>query len=181
MQKSKQIAKNYAQALSESAASDLTTHETFLTEIKVINESLNQVKNSWEIFYNPAISGDEKKGLVKKLLSGKINAKLLNFLFLLIDKNRFDLLPEIQNQLFKIVNNLKNTVVAEVQSASIIDTASLESLKQRLENILTNNEKVTIETKVNPELIGGLVVKVNDLVYDGSIKGKLEVLKRRLG
>ena len=180
MQISKQTAKNYAQALSESLSGDITLHETFLNEIKIINESFNQVKNIWEVFNNPSISTDEKKELIKKIFQGKINAKLLNFLFLLIDKKRFNLLPEIQNQFTKIVNKLKNTVIAEVQTASEIDPVMLEKLKQRLESIFTKNEKVTIETKVNPELIGGLLVKVEDLIYDGSIKGRLDDLKRKI-
>ncbi len=175
----KQISKNYAQALSESISDDLAQKETILEEIKTINASFNQTKNSWDIFNNPAISQGEKKELLKKLFNGKINLKLQNFLSLLIDKNRFNLLSEIQDELIKIINKLNNVVVAEVESASEIDEATMESLKQRLKEL--KNEKVTIETKINPELIGGLVVKINDLIYDGSIKGKLEGLKRRLG
>ncbi len=181
MQISKQTAKNYAQALSESLSGDITLHEALLNEIEVINESFNQVKTIWEVFNNPAISTDEKKKLIKRIFEGKMNAKLLNFLFLLVDKKRFNLLPEIQNQFVVIVNKLKNIVLAEVSSAVELDTESIQKLKQRLENILTKNGKVTIETKLEPALIGGLVVKINDLIYDGSIKGKLEGLKRRLG
>lgn len=181
MQISKQTAKNYAQALSESLSGDVTLHETVLNEVKIINESFNQVRTIWGVFNNPAISTAKKKELIKRTFEGKINAKLLNFLFLLIDKKRFNLLSEIQNQFIVIVNKLKNIVVAEVSSAVELDTESIQKLKQRLENILTKNEKVTIETKLEPALIGGLIVRINDLIYDGSIKGKLEALKGRLG
>ena len=181
MQESKQVGKNYAQALIELAGSDLSLQESFVSEIKAINESISQVKGAKQTFENPSISKDEKKELLKKLLSGKINQINLNFLFLLVDKQRFNLLPEIQNQLTKLVNKNKGVAIAKVSSAIELDSATLETIKQKLENILEKSEKVTIESKVEPELLGGVVVKINDLVYDGSIRGKLENLKRKLG
>ena len=180
MKKSPQVAKNYAQALIELAGNDLTVQETFLSEIKAVNESINQVKNANQIFENPEISKDEKKSLLRKLFQGKLNAKVLNLLLLLIDKQRFNLLSEIQNELLKLVNKNKGIIIAKVSSASELDANTIQALKQKLENILGKNEKVTIESKVEPALLGGVKVTINDLVYDGSIKGKLENLKRRL-
>ena len=181
MQLSKQISKNYAQALIELAGGDLSLEETFLNEIKSINEIISQIKETKQIFENPGISKDEKKELIKNLFSGKINQNVLNFLFLLIDKQRFNILPDIQNWLNKFINNRKGIVIAEVTSALELDANTLENLKQKFETLLKEDKKVTIETKIEPALIGGLMVKINDLVYDGSIKGKLDNLKRRLG
>ena len=180
MQASKQIAKNYAQALIELANNDLILQEAFLSEIDAINESINQTKGAKELFEIPTIPEDEKKDLIKKLFDGKISQKILNFMFLLIDNNRFNTLSEIQNQLIKLVNKAKGIVVAEVSSAFEIDSATLESLRQKLESLLVK-EKITIKSKIEPDLIGGLKVKINDLVYDGSIKGRLENLKGKLG
>ncbi|MBI3591704.1 MAG: ATP synthase F1 subunit delta [Candidatus Melainabacteria bacterium] len=180
MQESKQVSRNYAQALIELSGGDLGLQECFLSEIKAINESISQVKGAKQIFENPSISKDEKKELLKKLLDGKINQINLSFLFLLIDKQRFNLLPEIQNQLIKVVNKNKGMSIAKVTSASELDSVTLETIRQKLENLLGKSEKVTIESKIEPGLLGGVVVKINDLVYDGSIKGKLENLKRRL-
>ena len=180
MQLSKQIARNYAQALIELTKSDLSLQEVLLNEIKFISELINSTKDAKEVFNNPGISKEEKQELIKKLFGEKVNEKSLNLLFLLIDKQRFNLLSEIQNQLSNLVNKNKGIVIAKVSSTSKLDTNTLESLKQRLEKILGKSEKVTIESRIEPELIGGFVVRVNDLVYDGSIKGRLENLKRRL-
>ncbi len=176
MKASKKIAKNYAQALLE-----LSYEEAFLTEIKTINESLDRVKNSWGFFNSPSISKDEKKGFLKKLFLGKINEKILNLLFLLIDNKRFSILPEIQNQLSKIVNKSRGTIVAEIYSVVDIDSNILEKLKQSIANTIGHNEKVEVESKIERSLIGGIKVKINDLVYDGSIKGRLENLKQKMG
>ena len=181
MKAQKQIAKKYAQALIELAENDLNLQETFFHEIKTINDSLFQTTNSKQIFKNPAISKNEKKELIKNLFLGKTNQRVLNFLFLLIDKQRFGLMAEIQNEMLKLVNKSKGVVVAEIFSANELDKDALENLRQKLESTLGQNEKITIESKIEPGLIGGLKVKINDLVYDGSVKEKLENLKRRLG
>ena len=184
MKQSTKIAKNYARALfelGELSGNDLSLQETILSELNNINEIINKVKDAKVIFTTPVIAKDEKKELIQKLLQGKIDQKVLNFLFLLIDKQRFNMLPEIQDELNKLVNKLKGIVVAEISSASALDNETLEKLKQKLENILTKDKKILVESKIEPELIGGIKVKMDDLVFDGSIKGKLENLKRRLG
>ncbi len=180
MKQSQKIAKNYAQALIELTKNDLLLQEIFLNEIKTINESLNAVDNSWGFFNSPGISKDEKKEFVKKIFSGKLNKKVLNLLFLLIDNKRFGILSEIQNQLNKLVNKSRGTVIAEVYSAVDIDTNTLEKLKQSIKNTIGRDEKIEVESKIERSLIGGIKVKINDLVYDGSIKGRLESLKQKL-
>ena len=179
MKKSIQIAKNYAQALIELAGNDLSLQETFFNEIKTVNESINQVENAKQVFENPGISKDEKKKIVETLRRS-VSTTTMNFVYVLIDKQRFNLLSAIQDELLKLVNKNKGIVIAEVSSASELDANTIQALKQKLENILGKSEKVTIESKVEPALLGGMKVTINDLVYDGSIKGRLENLKRRL-
>lgn len=180
MKQSQKIAKNYAQALLELTGNDLQLQEIMLNEIKTITESLDKVKNSWGFFNSPGISKDEKKEFIKKMLFGKINEKILNLLFLLTDNKRFNILPEIQNQLSKLVNKSRGTTVAEVYSAVDIDSNTMEKLKQSIANTIGHNEKVEVESKIERSLIGGIKIKINDLIYDGSIKGRLEALKEKL-
>ena len=181
MQASKKIAKNYAQALLELASNDVSHQETLLSGIVVVNKLMNLVKGAKQVFESPNISKDEKKAILKKLFEGNLNQKNLNFLFLLIDKQRFRLLPEIEIELTNLVNKNKGLTIAKVSSTSELDLAAKETLRENLERILENKQKVTIEATVDPNLIGGIVVRLNDLIYDGSIKGRLENLKRRLG
>ena len=180
MQKSKQLAKTYAQALLETCKNDIALQEILLNEIVVIEDAISQIKNAKDVFESPIISNTEKKELIKKVFSGKVNERILNFLFILIDNYRFNTLKEIQDQLTKIVNKSKKIAIAEVHSVSELDKDTLENLTKVLENVLPQGEKVTIESKISPELIGGVKVKINDLVYDGSIKGRLENIKQKL-
>jgi len=71
--------------------------------------------------------------------------------------------------------------VTPKEKKEVMDQDSQEkSYIKILKSVLGNKQKVTIESEIDPNLIGGIVVKLNDLIYDGSIKGRLENLKRRL-
>lgn len=180
MKQERKNAKIYAYALRAVCEENLALLETLLTEIKIINDIFDSVKETRQIFVSPAFSKEEKKELIKKLFSSKINQTTLNFLLLVIDNKRFNLLSDIQNELIKIVNNEKGIVTAELFSAYELDNSVLNELKLKLENMYQGNKKVTIEHKIEPDLIGGLKVKIDDLLFDGSIKGRLAELKRRI-
>ncbi len=177
MQRSNQLAKNYAQALLEITNNDVKEQDLILSELLIINDSMSKVSKAKEVFSSPAFSKETKKELLKNLFNGKINQKVLNLLYVLVDNQRFNVLSNIQEQFQRLVNMKKGTVQAEVISAHPLDTDTIETLKQQLERIL-NSENITLETKTEPALLGGIKIKVNDLVYDGSIKGRLEGLKR---
>lgn len=175
-------AKNYAQALLELAGDDLSSQELLLEEIKTINEFIKKLKGAKQVFENPSISKDEKKKLVQEL-KDKISRTTLNLLKVLIDKQRFYLLPEIQNQLNKFVNKKRGIVIAEVYSAHEIDQPMVTRIVETLRrNVSTTNDikDIKIEQRIDSSLIGGLKVKINDRVYDGSIKCRLEGLKQKL-
>ena len=86
------ISRTYSQALIELTNNDLSLQENIFNEIKDINQILSSIKDAKVFFNNPAISKDEKKSLVNKTFSGKINETLLKFLFVLIDNEKFDCL-----------------------------------------------------------------------------------------
>lgn len=176
--------KNYAQALIELAGENASLKDTFFNEIKEINIAFSKVPNSKKIFSSPAISKEEKKSIVKKMLQGKVNETIFNFLNILIENDKLSLLEEIQNQYLILLNKSKGILVAEVYSAHEISDDTVKALIETLQCNISNTQNVNnivIEKKLDPSLIGGLKLKINDLVYDGSIKSRLEGLKRRLG
>jgi|GEM_PF-272123 len=175
--------KNYAQALIELAKDNASLKDTFFNEIKEINLAFNKVTNTKKTFESPAISKEEKKSIITKLFKGKINETLFNFLNVLIENNRFSLLEEIQSQYLTLLNKSKGVLVAEVYSAHEIDDATVKALVETLHSnsSIGKINDIVIEKKIDTSLIGGLKLKINDLVYDGSIKSRLEGLKRRLG
>jgi len=183
MKLNRKIARNYAQALIEVVKNNLSKQDLFLQEIKVINELMSKDKGVKKFITNPGISKEEKKKFVETFRSN-ISTEVMNFLYLLIDKNRFSLLPEIQNEMNSFINKAKGIVIAEITSAYELDLSTVNKIVETLRRSVstTNGTKdIKIEQKIDLSLLGGLKVRINDLVYDGSIKGRLENLKRRLG
>ncbi len=177
------ISKIYAQALIELAKDDAALKDTFFNELKEITIAFKNVQNAMKTFESPAISKEEKKLILKKLFDRKINPILFNFLNVLIENNRLSAIEEIQNQYLNLLNKSKGIVIAEVYSATEIDDALLSNIVETLRHNVSkgNINDIVIEKKIDSSLIGGLKLKINDLVYDGSIKSRLENLKRRLG
>ena len=184
MKKSKKLARNYAQALFEGCKGNLQLSSDILSAIKEINESILQVKNASLIMESPVIPKEEKKELIKKILKDKsdVSTTLTHFLFLLIDNKRINMLPEIQNELSDLIDKSKGIVHAEIFSAYELKDDTIENLRKKFEKtLISEGEKLKITKTIEPELIGGLKVKIKDLIYDGSIRARLDGLKRRLG
>ena len=180
MKETRQVSKNYAQALLEIAGSDLSTKEKFLVDLNNVVYVINKTSLAKQVLKNPTLSKEIKKDILRRTFSNHINEKVLNLLFLLIDKHRTNLINEIQKEFSGLLNTEKGIVLAEVSMASEMSPQNLDALKEKLEDILKKSKKVTIESKVDTSLIGGVKVKINDLVYDGSIRGRLANLKREL-
>ena len=182
MNKSSKVAKNYAQALVELASDDIQLQEKFLSEVTEVANALNNLKDAKKILENPGISKEEKKKFIETLRRS-VSKTIMDFLYLLIDNHRFNLLPEIQNFLNKLVNKKKGIVIAEVSSTKELDLSTINMIVETLwRSVSTGDVKeIKIDQRVDPLLVGGIKVKINDLVYDGTIKGRLENLKRRLG
>lgn len=182
MKENKKTARNYAQALMELTGGDVNLQDTFLDEIKNINQLMSKDEPIRKIFENPGISKDEKKKIVETL-KHNISAKIFNFLCVLIDKQRFNILSEIQDELNKLVNKAKGIVIAEVYSSQEIEESMVKTIVETLRRSVSTKDvkDIKVEQKIDHSLIGGLKVKINDLVFDGSIKGRLENIKRRLG
>jgi len=183
MKQEKKLAKKYAQAIFEITEGDQKLQETYLSEVKDINTVIKATGEIKEIFENPGISKEHKKDLLKKIFTDKINEQIINLLCVLIENQRFNLLLAIQDCLLELINKQKGILVAEIYSTQELDSLVVSKIVETLQHkTLTQGVKeIKINQKIDTSLIGGLKVKINDLVYDGSIRGKLENLKRRLG
>ena len=179
MKSDKSASKNYAQALFELTDDKADIQEKILADLSNFSEALTQIPSSLDFFINPSITKENKKKTVETLKI-KIAPMTLNFLFVLIDKNRINLIADIRNEFYKLINKSRGIVLAEVYSAGEVDVNTLEHLKRSLEKTLGHNEKIQLESKIEPSLVGGVKIRINDLVYDGSVKGRLENLKQKL-
>jgi F-type H+-transporting ATPase subunit delta len=101
-----------------------------------------------------------------------------NFLRLLVDKKRFGAIEDISDYYSRLTDEISNITRADIVTAKPLKTKALEKLKKALAEL--TSKEVKTEVKEDESLIGGLVVKIGDLVLDGSVKAQIEGLKESL-
>ncbi|MCP4872978.1 MAG: ATP synthase F1 subunit delta [Proteobacteria bacterium] len=129
---------------------------------------------------NPGFSRDELRAVVGSIVERTGTHPIArNFLFLLVDNGRMGAYEDILGAFRASYDKLKGRARAEVTSAAPLDKATLKTLEAHVAK-LTGCDDVHLDTHVDPELIGGIVTKVGDLVLDGSIRTQLHGLRTRL-
>jgi F-type H+-transporting ATPase subunit delta len=127
---------------------------------------------------DPNLPDAKVAGLFISILTGRLDGQAENFVRVLAENGRLDLLPEIRTQFEALKNDREGVVEAEVQSAFELSDAQLADLVQRLEK--KTGRKVRAKVSVDRELIGGVKVVLGDKVIDGSARAQLGALETAL-
>jgi len=173
-----EVAQPYAQALlSVAKANNLT--EEFGADARALISSISGSGEVQKFLDNPFIQPKKKKNLLRQLLGENANPCLKNFILLLVDKKRISFLEPILRQYVSLLRELNQTVLAEVTSAVPLTDEQLQTVREKVISI-TKAREVEIETKVDADLIGGVVIKVGSQVIDASLRGQLRRLSLRL-
>ncbi|GHV14829.1 ATP synthase subunit delta [Clostridia bacterium] len=130
-------------------------------------------------FKNPVVSSDTKKKVIGEALSETAHKAVKNFLFLLVDNKRINLLSAIIDSYLKLLPKNSNKKLIKIYSAASLDAQSIEAIaeKYRGETAIADIET---EVMVDKTLIGGVCVQIGDKRYDGTIKTKLKHLSEQL-
>ena len=140
---------------------------------------LDSQENARLVLENPTLSTENRKDLLNKIGNAlSLDAPIRNFLALLIDRNRLDLLEEIIVTYESLLDEKLGVVKARVTTALELDSKQREEIAARLHAL--TGKKVRMETFVDPSLIGGLVAQVGSTIYDGSIRKQLQTFKNTL-
>ena len=127
---------------------------------------------------NPNIHFEDKAKLLQERL-GDVNPMVLNLVYVLLIRSRLDMLPDIAADYQRLVDDYRGIERAEITTASPLDDETREKLRQEIGKLI--GKKVILKTEcVDPDLIGGVVVKVAGKLLDGSTKGKLAALKKEI-
>ncbi|AEF95450.1 ATP synthase subunit delta [Desulfotomaculum nigrificans CO-1-SRB] len=171
------VARRYAQALYEIAVAKGTL-ATLEEEIKGVALAVEGSAELQRVLYHPQVLPGQKKELLAALFADKISQESMNFLNLIVDKRREKYITGIAEEFVALANAARNTVTAKVTSAIELDEAAKQDILKVLAKI--SGKEVNPTFRVDPSLIGGVVVQIGDKVIDGSIKTRLATLKSRL-
>ena len=173
-------AQRYARALFE-ISREAGRDQWVEDELEAFSAALKGSEELQSFLESPKVSAEEKRKLLEKIspASGDAVAQVLNkFFALLLKKNRFTLIHEIAVAFKRISDEAQNEAMAEIKTAVPL-TGDLErQMVSRLEKM--TGAKIAVKKEVDPRLIGGVSVRMNNKILDGSIYSKIQSLKRQL-
>lgn len=168
-----QLGSVYAKALlgaaGDQADAVLEQLESFVDDVLAAHPKLDAALCS------PRIAVTEKERILDAAFADKMHATLLRFLKVLVANGRMDCLREIRRAARELVNEQQGRVAVRVKTAEPVDEALAASISERLSQSL--GRQVEMSCEVEPGLIGGLVVRVGDTVYDASVANRLRRLR----
>ena len=164
------ISKTYALALFE-AGLDLGKVNEFNEELDFVKTIFVGEKKLLQILGHPKINKVEKKDLIDKLFKEKLSLEMLNFLYILIDKRREMYILDMIDQYKGLFNEHENIVKVVAMTA-----VPMEELITVLNNRL--NKKIELTNEVDSSILGGVLLKMENKIMDGTLKGQLESIGR---
>ncbi|MFA7659378.1 MAG: ATP synthase F1 subunit delta [Candidatus Gastranaerophilaceae bacterium] len=172
------IAERYSDALVQIAKDGRLSYEKINADLEIVNNILAQSKDLMEFLTNPTISAEDKKGIIGKVFSEEIDTLIVNFLKVLVDKNRFSVFEEVLKSYKKTLDDVNNISRVQVTSAVEMNEESKVKLREKLEQKMRKN--VVLELNISPDIIAGLILKMGDNVIDMSLRHKLEDLSKNI-
>ena len=172
------LARRYAKALVDigQEQNSLDKYGRDLTNIVDLMEASRDFR---EVLVSPVFTKDDKKRIAGEILQKTDTDRMVaNFVNLLIDRKRIDQLPGIEQAFREKVDDIRGVTRGEVTSAESLTDEELAKVTDVLSGI--SGKQVRITTNVDASLIGGLVAKVGDMVFDGTIRTQLNQLKESL-
>ncbi|MCX6003671.1 MAG: F0F1 ATP synthase subunit delta [Chloroflexi bacterium] len=172
-------AKRYSKSIFKMALENKDVNQ-WQTDLRKVS-SLMGDKALFTLIANPAVTIEEKRKALSQRLND-VNPLAIKLVILLAAKNRLNLIDDIADGYQALVDNyrgIEGAEIAEVTTAIPIDDDYKLKIAQRITEII--GKPVVLKPKVDPDIIGGIVIRVGDKLIDGSIRSKLVALKKELG
>ncbi|MGQ9525782.1 MAG: ATP synthase F1 subunit delta [Armatimonadota bacterium] len=170
-------ARRYAAALFQTAVEQELIDQV-ARDLDRVLALMSEFPNLQRALYQPTLPASVKMRILQTVLGTEIEPLTLDFVRLLIRKRRFDDLQAVRQCYQELVDAHRATVPAQVRSAVPLTSEEETQLVQALSK--ATGMRVRLETSVDPDLIGGVVVRIHDTVLDGSVKSQLQALRKRL-
>ena len=170
------IARRYAGAIFDIGMKQNTLDRT-LEDVQEIAK-LFSIRKLAYLLREPNIPAERKEKAIRQGLASKVLPTSLNLALLVVQRELVDLMPNIARELNQLVLDHKNEAKAEVTTATQLDETTQSQVQRALERM--TGKKIMLETRVQPNILGGVVARVGDQVIDGSVERRLKLLQQQL-
>ncbi len=145
-------------------------------DMALIAAAFKQTVELKKVLLSPVIKEDKKINIVHQIFQPNINAFTLRFIDIIISKNRFIYIDFIAEEFLKLYRASKNIALAEIQTAVTIDAGARSKIIEILRGF--TKKEIELVEELRSELIGGFLLKIDDIQYDTSIRSKLLKMKK---
>jgi len=163
--------------LLDAASETGVSEEALRVDLEGLAATLTTSEELTEFVENRLLQPAVKRAGLEAVFAGKVQPLTLNFLRLLADRRRAPLLPAIAVAALEVLDGRSGVATAQVRSASALTEEQMQSLRTRL--AAYTGRQIRLEAQVDESLKGGLVARVGDLVFDGTVETQLERLRHR--
>lgn len=169
------LAKVYAKALLGVTEANGTTVAVLDELDSVLADVFDKLPQLEATLVSLRVSHEDKLRILDQAFGGKMNVDLLNFLKVVSRHGRLDCLRTIRRVAKRLYDDVCGRVPVVIRTAEALDDETLVRVRERLKQLLDRD--VVLETKVDPSIIGGLVIRVGDTVYDASVAAAFEQMR----
>jgi F-type H+-transporting ATPase subunit delta len=172
------LARRYARAILEIGAANGSL-DKFGADLRSLAKAMHESAELVTALINPAIRRADRRRVIDALLE-RIGAAphMRNLVYLLLDGERLSSVEAISREVDAMIEARAGRMSAEVTSARPLDASQLSQIINALEKL--SGKKVAVTRREDPELLGGVVAKLGDTIYDGSLRTQLRTLRDEL-
>ncbi len=170
------VASRYAKSLLD-LAKEQESVDKVLEDIKSFSKALEN-RDLLLLTKSPIVNEGKKRAIFEQLFKGNFQELTMAFLNIILKKGRESYLPEIAQSFVSQYNTYKGISKVKVTTAAPISEKELEAIRAKLITSDVTDKSIEFETIVDPSIIGGVVIKIGDKLYDASVQRKLNELRK---
>lgn len=170
------VSSRYASALMH-LAEENNSVDSVSRDMELLFNTIDSSKELKSVLKSPIIKDQQKLDILKEIFSEKISDVSFNFIKFVVDKNRDDMLHSIVKNYLKIRDKKLGLINVVVTSAVNFSEEQILKLKTKIEEI--TRKKASLSFNIDKSVIGGFLVKIDDTIFDASVKRQLEILRHK--
>lgn len=171
------VGDRYAESLFDLAKEENQVTQ-YLDDIKLVGEVLDSDPQIVQFFNHVLIENDKKIQLLDQSFKGNVDQYVLNFLKLLVQSRRIHYIDDIVKSYINLSNQYLGIEEGMIYTPYELTDQQIQDIEKAISQ--KENKKVTLKVSIDPSLLGGIKVQIANRIYDGTIKNKVEMLKKEL-